>query len=193
MKTAIGLMNKLPAHDKKRGGKKVPGLWAHLLDWGMASLGPIMNRVVWNEEFEVWFDRLERPFHFKTPFEGEEFSLLLVINDQAITAEEKEVLTTEIVKKGCRYVVCAGHNGTQWDDAIAMAYVCVDEDVEAPEEHFVMTSSFEDEKMSDIVPHFRRMATFDNFDSDKYLVVFLGKNPSLEKETIELVEEYFAL
>jgi len=152
-----------------------------------------MKRIVWNNEFEVWFHRLDRPYHFASPFGGEEFALLLVNNDSSITPGERETLANELVRHGCRYALCAGLDAAQWDDAIAVAYVCVEDDVESPEEHYVMTSSFVDERMADVVPHFRKLATFDNFDSCKYLVVFTGAHDPLEKETVELIVEAFAL
>lgn len=120
--------------------------------------------------------QIPRPFKFSSPFEGEEFVVLLYVDEKQITPEEQEKLSDEIVAEGCRYAVCAGHLCSSWDDSIDMADLKRN-NFEINEKTFVMTSWHEEETIEDIVFHFLNVTWFDDFVPENFLVVVVGDNP----------------
>jgi len=117
--------------------------------------------------------QISRPFIFTNPFEGEEFVVLLYVDEKLITPEEQEKLSDEIVAAGCRYAVCAGHQCSSWDDSIDMADLKRN-NFETNEKTFVMTSWHEEESIEDIVFHFLNVTWFDDFVPENFLVVVVG-------------------
>ena len=122
----------------------------------------------------AWAASLARPFVFKSPCDGEDFALLLVAFDESITADEQSGLSDELVKRGCRYAVCAGSDCSSWDDSIDMAYLATDPGYAPPDDRFVMTTWHDDEPLGDVAEFFVRNTSFDRFEAKHFLVVCLG-------------------
>ena len=120
--------------------------------------------------------QIPRPFKFSSPFEGEEFVVLLYVDEKQITPEEQAKLSDEIVAEGCRYAVCAGHLCSSWDDSIDMADLRRN-DMETNEKTFVITSWHEDESLEDIVFHFLNVTWFDDFVPENFLIAVVGSDP----------------
>jgi len=120
--------------------------------------------------------QLSRPFRFVSPFEGNEFVVLVYVHDQQFTLEEQKQLSDEIVAEGCRYAVCAGHLCSSWDDSVDMADLRRN-NMAINEKTFVMTSWHEDEPLEDIVFHFLNVTWFDCFIPENFLIAVVGSDP----------------
>jgi len=122
----------------------------------------------------AWATRLERPFRLEAPFQGRTFSLLLAVYDTTVTSEEQQALSEQIVRQGCRYAVCTGHECSSWDDSIDSAHIETDPDLSPPDSKFVMTTWHEQESIGDVAEFFVHAAKFDGFEPERFLVVGVG-------------------
>lgn len=136
---------------------------------------------------DIRFHELKRPYEFATPFGGNDFVLLLVINDPSITAEEQVKLSQAFVEQGCRYALCFGHNCSTWDDSIDLAPTLSSENFDLPEDRFVMTTWHENEPLSDVVDFFIQNTGFDNLVFQQYLVLFLGADQARKQAVVERI------
>lgn len=149
-----------------------------------------MKRIAASSDREVWFEQLQRPFRFESPFDGGDFALMLVTNDPTVTAEERSALCDEVIGQGCRYAVCAGHQCSVWHDDIDMTYLATDSNFNPPNERFVMTTWHEHEPLGEVVEFFLLTTSFDSFRPTKFLIVFVGANPAAEEEIRQALGEW---
>ncbi|VTS01971.1 Uncharacterized protein OS=Planctomyces brasiliensis (strain ATCC 49424 / DSM 5305 / JCM 21570 / NBRC 103401 / IFAM 1448) GN=Plabr_2303 PE=4 SV=1 [Gemmata massiliana] len=150
-----------------------------------------MLRVTGTGDFEVWIDRIERPFSFSTPFGGSDFALMVVVAGSSVMPAEREVVCAEIVRQGCRYAVCAGHDCPLWEDAIDLAYLATSPDFSPPNERFIMTTQHENESLGDVVEFFRCNTAFDQFVPRRFLVLVVGGAGALAERVHSAIEEAF--
>lgn len=111
------------------------------------------------------------------PFDGAEFVVLIVNNDPHISSDDQYAVSLALVRAGCRYAVCIGHNCSMWDDSVDWAYLEV-----APEpkdETFVMTSWHENDTPEEIAHFFMNCMNFGNNVFENYLVLSLGSDDLL--------------
>lgn len=142
-------------------------------------------------EYDLWLEQLARPFWFSSPFGGQDFALLLVIADSAITDEDRNALSKEIVHQGCRYAVCTGAQCSQWDDSIDLAFLATSPDFVPSDERFVMTTWHEDEPLEDVIHFFRTRTAFDNFTPNHFLVLILGGDDQTKQAVSSALESGF--
>jgi len=140
---------------------------------------------------DVWFESLERPFLFRSPFQGGEFVLMLVVNDTGITPDEQIALSTLIVRQCCRYAVCAGHECSTWDDSIDLASVSIVLSNEPSDDLLVMTTWHENQPIEDVVEWFRWSTSFEDFTPKNFLVLLLGENRATESEVRQALVRFF--
>ncbi len=152
-----------------------------------------MVRLGRTADTDVWFDQLARPFSFSSPFHGEDFVLMLVVAVAEITTEERHALSAEIIRQGCRYAVCTGHECSRWDDSIDFAYLETSPDYSPPDERFVMTTWHENDSIEDVVEFFRLNTTFDDFVTRHFLAIVLGGETETESEVRFTVSKAFGL
>ena len=150
-----------------------------------------MLRVTKTEDYEVWLGRIDRPFPFSTPFGGTDFVLMLVIADPSVTVEERGAVSTEIVRQGCRFAVCTGHDCSRWDDAIDYAFLATSPDFSPPDERLVMTTWHENEPLEEVVAYYRRNTAFGDFAPRHFLVLLLGGEAEIEGRVRSLIEKEF--
>jgi len=123
---------------------------------------------------EVWLAAATRPFRLDSPFDGEDFALLLVVAATDVTPAEQAELASALVARGCRYAVCAGHDASSWDDAIDWAFLETDADYAPPDERFVMTSWHTDQPLADVAWFFLWNTAFDDFEPSRFLALVVG-------------------
>jgi hypothetical protein len=150
-----------------------------------------MFRVSKSPDFEVWLSRIDRPFSFSTPFGGQDFALLLVVADPAVTSPERDAISTEIIASGCRYAVCTGHECSKWDDSIDYAFLCTSPDFSPPHERFVMTTWHDKEPLEDVVLFFRCGTAFEDFVPSRFLVSLVGGESETAGRVRSAIETYF--
>jgi hypothetical protein len=97
-----------------------------------------------------------------------------VVADAKITNDERDALSKEIVRQGCRYAVCTGFQCSKWDDSIDTAFIATDPNFSPPEERFIMTTWHENDPIEDVSNFFRWNTTFENFSPQHYLVILVG-------------------
>lgn len=139
----------------------------------------------------MWFGRTDRPFAFSTPFGGSDFALMLVVADPSVTTEEREAVSVEIIRQGCRYAVCSGHDCARWDDSIDFAYLATSPDYSPPDYRFVMTTWHEDEPLEEVANYFRWNTVFDDFVPRQFLALLLGGDAVIEGRVRSAVEGAF--
>lgn len=141
-----------------------------------------MERLKQTEEHDIWIARVERPFTFASPLNGSDFTLLLVVSDTSITDDERNFVSDEIIRQGCRYAVCWGHECSRWDDSIDWSEMSRYPDFKSPDERFVMTTWHEDESLDEVVEFLRWNTAFNHYDTERVLVLILGGDADVEEE-----------
>ena len=111
------------------------------------------------------------------PFGGTDFVVLIINNDPHISSSDQYALSLALVRSGCRYAVCIGHNCSTWDDSVDWAYLEVDPD--ASDETFVMTTWHENDTPDEIAHFFLNCTTFDDNVFTNFLILSVGQNDSL--------------
>lgn len=147
-----------------------------------------MDQILKTKEYDVWLGQLESPYTFSSPVPGQEFALLLIIADSAISKDNQNVFCREIIHQGCRYAVCTGDQCSRWHDAIDLAFVDTNPDDITLDERFVMTSWHEKEPLEDVIFFFRYCTAFDYFTPQHFLVLILGSNATLIQDVSRLLK-----
>ena len=142
-----------------------------------------MIQIAETSEYDLWLGQLAHPLLFSSPFGDQDFVLLLVIADPAITDDDRNALSKEIVRQGCRYAVCTGDQCSKWHDSIDLAYLATSPDFSPPDDRFVMTTWHEDEPLEDVIFFFRNCTAFDYFTPRHYLALILGEDEKM-RETV---------
>ncbi len=150
-----------------------------------------MLQITKTDEYDLWFSQTDRPFIFSSPFGGQDFALLLVIADPTITDDERDAVSKEVVRQGCRYAVCTGHQCSRWDDAIDLAYLATSPDFSPPDEKFVMTTWHEGDPLEDVAHYFRWNTVFDEFIPQHYFVLILGGDVGTARQVRSAIENWF--
>jgi len=52
----------------------------------------------------IEYVHLTRPYHFQSPFKGEEFVLFLYVQDEVVSADEQTTVSREIVQEIRRHI-----------------------------------------------------------------------------------------
>jgi hypothetical protein len=100
---------------------------------------------------EIWFYQIDKPYVFRSPFNGEFFVCFLFNNDSSIPNDDQNQISKDLISSNCRYSVCASYNCSSWDNSIDMAYISTDENYDPPNETMVMTTWHDDETTDDII------------------------------------------
>jgi hypothetical protein len=152
-----------------------------------------MRLVIKTSDDELWISQLLPPFRFISPFDGQDFALLLVGTDSISSAEEREFVCREIVRQGCRYAVCAGEQCELWHDLIDDAYLAESHDDSPSPDQMMMTTWHTQETLNEVVWHFRDCAISGEFRPRRWLVLIFGGDPELNHEIASRVSECFEL
>jgi hypothetical protein len=150
-----------------------------------------MLQITKTDEYDLWFSQTDRPLLFSTPFGGRDFALLLIIADPGITDDERDAVSKEVVRQGCRYALCTGHRCSRWDDSIDLAFLATSPDFSPPDEKFVMTTWHEGEPLEDVAHYFRSNTVFDEFIPQHYLVLILGGDVGTARQFRSASEKWF--
>ena len=114
------------------------------------------------------------------PFDGDAFVALIVNNDPQISNTDQNAISLALVKFGCRYAVCMGHNCSTWDDSVDFANMELDP--ELTPEKFVMTTWHSDDSLNSIANFFLNCTSFNDNTFDNFLVLSIGRNDALLAE-----------
>ena len=150
-----------------------------------------MEQICNEPELSLRFSEISRPDEFVSPFEGEEYVLLLVINRTDILYREQKDLSERIIASRCRYAVCFGFECSSWDGSIDYAFIFSDPNLSPPDERFVMTTWHEDESIEDVVEYLRFNTVFDEFVPKRFLVLFVGDDSELRRRVFETSSRFF--
>ena len=127
---------------------------------------------------DVFHISLNSPYSLdRSPFDGAEFVVLIINNDPAISPDDQYALSLALVRAGCRYAVCIGHNCSTWDDSVDFANMEVDH--ELTDSKFVMTTWHENDTPDEIANFFLNCTTFDDNVFTHFLILSVGQNDEL--------------
>lgn len=144
----------------------------------------LMTPLTQTDGREIWFGRVGHRSNFESPFESEEFVLLLVTGDSALPNQYRE-LCDHIVRQPCRYVVCAGAECELWHDYLDESFLATDPNFNPPHERIMMTSWHTDEPLGGTVQFFLNSTGFDSFVPRRFLVLFIEMAPATEAQVID--------
>ena len=111
------------------------------------------------------------------PFGGDPFVALIVNNDADISSSDQYAISLALVRFGCRYAVCMGHDCSSWDDSVD--YANMELDPELTPEKFVMTTWHDNESIDSIANFFLNTTSFNDNTFVNFLVLSIGRNDSL--------------
>ena len=114
------------------------------------------------------------------PFGGADFVVLIVNNDPRISTTDQNAISLALVRFGCRYAVCMGHDCSTWDDSVDFANMELDP--ELTPEKFVMTTWHSDDSVDSIANFFLNCTSFNDNTFDNFLVLSIGRNDELLAE-----------
>lgn len=137
------------------------------------------------KEKEIWFHEDSKPYNFQSPFVDEQYVCVIFNNDKNISVKDQYEISKKIVRSGCRFAVCAGHNCSTWDDSIDEEYLATDENFNPPDETFVMTTWHENDSVADIVLYMWHNTNFDDLVFNKYLIYSVGKQDFVRCKIIQ--------
>ena len=144
-----------------------------------------------DETREAWIGRVDRPYSFTSPFHGREFALMLVVGDSDVTVDEQWALSQELIRQGCRYAVCCGHDCSSWDDSIDM--VGVIDEVDGRPSPFVMTTWHDAQPLEEVVDFFVDCARIEDRVVERYAILIVGGPEGLETEVRTAVQRRLAV
>lgn len=140
---------------------------------------------------------LRPPYRFASPVPGEEFALLIVVQDPGVDAETRGALAKSFVEQGCRYACAWGHDATTWDDTIDL--VGLKSEDEGEPLPFVMTTWHDEVTPHEAVFFFAKCTAFgpdeddpEGFEPRHFLVVVLGGHGA-DVRLLELLKKSLGL
>lgn len=140
---------------------------------------------------EAFAITLTRPYTFQSPVQGQEFAAWILSSDTTQTETEREEIAAELVRTGCRYAVCSGHECSKWDDAVDYSFISSSPDFDPPEDKLVMTTWHEHETLQEVADFFVLDTSFGLFKPAIFLIIGVGDSPDISKAE-ELVHELLA-
>ena len=136
---------------------------------------------------------LGEPTDFRAPFDGRAYPCLVWDHDGAFADAERQSVGQELIRSNCRYVVCGGANGADWENAADEAFVLeyLDRSAALAEQRHVMTTSHDGESPEDVAFFFVLNTNFAEHDFTDLLVLHIGGTLAgrrLVEESVRRVE-----
>jgi len=129
-----------------------------------------------------------RPFEYRSPFPGEENTLLICVLDDTVSNEERIHMCRQIVASKCRYACCWGTLCSHWDDSIDWSYIETDPTGDPPDETFIMTTWHDDKSLEEAMEYWWLWTSFGNYISTRLAVFIIGEDPDFRQRLENGVE-----
>jgi hypothetical protein len=139
----------------------------------------------------LWLLELDRPYRFVSPFDGDEFAVLIGAQDPTITPHEQMALSDQVVQQGCRYALAMGINASSWDTSLDLAYILNDPLLDPPEHRCLMTTWHDDEPPEDVAEWLILNTSFDDFVPVNFLILSLGPRGDLHERVVTAAMDRF--
>ena len=121
---------------------------------------------------------LTRPYSLSTaPFAGDDFVALIVNNDAQISPSDQYAVSLALVRFGCRYAVCMGHDCSSWDDSVD--YANIEFEPGLTPDKFVMTTWHDDDTVDEIANFFLNCTAYAGKTFNNFLVLSIGRDDAL--------------
>jgi hypothetical protein len=114
---------------------------------------------------------------------------MLVVSGGNVPQLEIAEFCRRVVTTPCRYAVSWGQNCGAWHNCFDIEFVNAHPDCEP----LLMTTDHPDESLADAVWHFKNLTGFDDFKSDRMIVLLVRTDPTLENEVRAAVMEQFGI
>ena len=98
----------------------------------------------------------------------------IVIIEQDVAPEWRELVSHWLVKSGCVYMMAWGYECEAWDDSVDEAILIAFDYGEIPEDKFVMTTWHEDETLEDVF-FFAKNAAFARPETSNFLLLHISE------------------
>lgn len=121
---------------------------------------------------------LEKPFDTSSIEVKIPFACLLYSNQDNVTHDEMMSVANWLVSSGCRYVVCAGLNCSEWHDTIDTADIIRDPSTQ----NLIMTTWHENETIENVVWFSLNLTNFEDMAFENYLVLLIGDSKTIEEK-----------
>jgi hypothetical protein len=136
---------------------------------------------------EVWFQKIERPYAFKSPFSGRRYVAVVFVNDTTVTDQERDSVVRALFNSGCRYGVFAGHKCGRWEAALDRICIGSSPDKHQSDEDFTGTTSHYAQSVKDIMFFGLICTQSEQKNFDRFLVLFVGGDSKLCKDVEEAI------
>ncbi|MEC7120178.1 MAG: hypothetical protein VXW65_09795 [Pseudomonadota bacterium] len=147
----------------------------------------IMQCIHQDDRREVWFAAMDAADDFYSPFDERPYVLLLINHDSGLSDADRLRWSTEIVSSNCRYAICAGIDGSIWDDTLDWAFV--DTHIETTDE-MLLTTWHDEEPFEDVLRFSFDQARFGAYPLNHYLVLCLGSHPRQITQVVADLTQY---
>ncbi len=151
---------------------------------GVAIISDAVELVAQSGSDKVWFEEVEVGQAFQSPFNGEAFAVMLLVNTPDVPPAYREALSEALLTAGCGYALCAGHDQEAWHASIDSAGVRHNSE---QSDEVVMTTSHPNEALSEVVEFLLGTTYFEGLRRDRFLVLFVGKDPTAKDQIVKLV------
>lgn len=101
----------------------------------------------------------------------------MVVIEQAVTGEWRNLVSDWLVQSGCLYMLAWGNDCSLWDDSVDWANIAMFGENEIPDDKFVMTTWHDNQPLSDALWFASHCATHPLVDLDHTLIVHISAAP----------------
>lgn len=137
-----------------------------------------MQEIATSNGRRFWLMQQPEPRPPVVGFDGRCFVCLIWDSGGERTVEQRHLVVASLIEAGCRYFVCGGENASEWEDAADEAFVTMELNASALEEHMVMTTAHEAESEEDVVFFLVSCTSFSSHSFTDYLVLSVGRDAS---------------
>jgi|GEM_PF-2229936 len=114
--------------------------------------------------------------------EEAEYAVLVVIASPSVSTKWRDQIISDIVNSSCRYALTFGHGCELWHDVFDETIV--GDGTEEPS-RFIMTTWHDAEPIEDVVDFLCLNTSYDDFESERLAIVFVGADERLESAITE--------
>ena len=108
-------------------------------------------------------------------FELEPFRAIVVV-ESPVSANWQALVSSWLVRSGCRYMMAWGIDCSSWDDSVDFASIEADDFQEIPDDRFVMTTWHDDVPLDEVFFFAKHCALHPVLDLKNLAIVHITKN-----------------
>lgn len=134
----------------------------------------------------IWYHLWDGPEHFAPPFAPRPYTCMVVASLAGLPRRRLLEVCRSLIATDCRSVVAFGPEAERWHDWLDWVYL--ESDPEVSDEHFVMSSGFDDEPLGEAMFHFLMCADFEGLRFQEFVILFANPDETLRGEILESLQ-----